>query len=262
MSLPAYNPFLPLLNFWGVLIPGFADLTGATPRQAPARPAPGTDLAHSEWALDGIDCDGTDWHGTKITFVTEKEGLRAGHKALSGVIDWVSDAGESARELFLGERDGSHLKLEGFELRTESTEFVLGTYEAELSPCGNLLLNGRWLGENNAADAQGWSAERLCAAEDVAAASDECPASNGTASTRAAPSASEESAPGGLGDMDFGEAYFAAGPFVDMFPSQMMKLSLAMPFGFMSLTAQFMEQSTSAWQDLALQFTYSASTRT
>ena len=260
MSLPAYNPFLPLLSFWGLFIPGFADLTGTTPRPAPARPAPRTGLAHSEWALDGIDCDGTDWFGSKITFVTEKEGLRAGHQALSGVIDWVSDAGESARELFLGERNGNHIKLEGFELRTESTEFVLGTYEAEISPCGNLLLNGRWLGDNNAADAEGWSAERLCSADEVAAGSGASPVGNGsTKNTSAVASGSDAS---GLVETDLGDAYLGAAPFTEMFPSQMMEIGLAMPLGFMSLTVQFIEHSTSAWQDLALQFTYSTSTQT
>lgn len=235
MPTSSFNPMLAFCP-WMAL---FTDVEKPTSSHA----APRGSLSHSVWRLGGVDSDGTDWAGSQITFVSQRPLDSSGQRfSISGVIDWESHLGETARELFLGELRGNHLRLEGFELRTESPDFVLGTYDAELSDDGSALRSGRWIGDNNAADTERWEAT-LVSREEPDEANATATASNGSGAPHSAIGMPAFALPG------FDPSADAFG-----FDIAAWQWSLSLPISMFALSALMFEQTQQAWLALFAQF--------
>jgi len=142
----AFLPFRPFFD-WFALMTGFD--AGADVRS----------VAGETFELTGVDSDGTDWAGTTLTFTRQDP---HGHDfVVSGVIDWHSDSGDSARELFTGTlTEDRRLHIQGFAFDPGSEDFVLGTYEATISDDGNEIADGAWDGNGAVAVSERWSARR------------------------------------------------------------------------------------------------------
>lgn len=229
MFMSSVNPLLAFYPWMALFTPP----TEGTPAPtAPTKPR----LSHSEWALSGVDCDGTDWSGSKITFVSQRPLDGTGTRfSISGVIDWRSNLGEEARELFLGHLEGDHLRMEGFELRTQSADFVLGTYEANLDAAAGHLHSGRWIGDNNAADTERW--EAICVSHEPAPALP-ADASTGRESADVIPLF-----PRINGDTD-----------AFSFELTIWQLGLSLPVSMLAVSALMFEQSRQMWLSMITEF--------
>lgn len=142
----AFSPFQPFFD-WFALMAGL-DVDDDTP-----------DLTGAPWQLSGTDSDGTNWCGTEITFV--KQQPHGDDYVITGVIDWHSDQGDHARELFAGTLTADReLHIQGFDFESPSEEFVLGVYRARLNEDGSAIVDGAWDGSGAVATSESWSARR------------------------------------------------------------------------------------------------------
>jgi PEP-CTERM motif len=104
-------------------------------------------LTAGSWNLTGTDTGGNSWAGSTITFETQS--ASGVDFSVSGFFFWNGNGGQYfGRENFTGTLfANNHLAVTGIAIIPPSRGIVSGaTYEADVTPNGDRMINGTWGG--------------------------------------------------------------------------------------------------------------------
>lgn len=118
--------------------------------------ATSADLTMAAWMVLATDRGGNRWDGSLLLFDSQTP-LEVDQR-LAGSIDWQGSNGSFGRETFTGTLFANgHLSLTGQSIVAPSTNLVLGSYAADVTPAGNRMINGIWSAIGGVASDQ-WTA--------------------------------------------------------------------------------------------------------